>query len=83
MGMSLLDDKEAYDWLRKARFDGRSPVPLLQDNFTQLGWNLYLSPPDAARAIQIFEVIRDQDLPDLSTESQKYADLSQFKIYTQ
>lgn len=83
MGMILLDDKEAYEWLKKARFDGRSPIPLLQDNFTQLGWNLYLSPPDAARAIQIFEVLRDKDLPDLDTEKQGYPDLSQFKIYTQ
>ncbi len=83
MGMILLDDKEAYEWLKKARFDGRSPVPLLQDDFTQLGWNMYLSPSDAARAIQIFEVIRDKDLPDLKVEDQGYPDLSLFKIYTQ
>jgi dTDP-4-amino-4,6-dideoxygalactose transaminase len=83
MGMILLDDKEAYDWLKKARFDGRNAVPLKEDYFTQLGWNMYLSPSDAARAIQIFEVIRDKNLPDLKVSDQKYADLSQFKIYTQ
>jgi len=83
MGMILLDDKDAYEWLKKARFDGRNPVPLQEDNLTQLGWNLYLSPPDAARAIQIFEVLRDKDLPDLPVEEQKYSDLSLYKIYTQ
>ncbi len=83
MGMILLDDKEAYEWLKRARFDGRNPVPLQQDTMTQLGWNLYLSPPDAARAIQIFEILRDKDLPDLPVSEQKYSDLSQFKIYTQ
>ena len=83
MGMILLDDKDAYEWLKRARFDGRNPVPLQEDNLTQLGWNLYLSPPDAARAIQIFEVLRDKDLPDLPVEEQKYSDLSLYKIYTQ
>lgn len=83
MGMIFLDDKDAYKWLKRARFDGRNPVPLQEDNLTQLGWNLYLSPPDAARAIQIFEVLRDKDLPDLDVEDQKYSDLSLYKIYTQ
>lgn len=35
-GMILLDDSHAYEWLKKARFDGRSPVPLADDNFTML-----------------------------------------------
>ena len=83
MGMILLDDKDAYEWLKRARFDGRNAVPLQEDTITQLGWNLYLSPPDAARAIQIFEILRDKDLPDLPVEEQKYSDLSLCKIYTQ
>lgn len=83
MGMILLDDKDAYEWLKRARFDGRNPVPLLEDDFTQLGWNVYLSPPDAARAIQIFETIRNKELPDLLVSEQGYADLSKFPIYQQ
>ena len=83
MGIILLDDKDAYEWLKRARFDGRNPVPLQEDNLTQLGWNLYLSPPDAARAIQIFEVLRDKELPDLEVEKQGYPNLSLFKIYKQ
>jgi dTDP-4-amino-4,6-dideoxygalactose transaminase len=82
-GFILLEDEESYEWLKKARFDGRNPIPLQQDNFTQLGWNMYLSPTDAARGIQLFEILRDKDLPDLSTLEQGYPDLSKYKIYTQ
>lgn len=81
-GMILLDDEKAYEWLKRARFDGRNPVPLKDDNFTQLGLNAYMEPANAARAIQYFEVIRDKDLPDLPFEEQGYSDLSKYGIYT-
>ena len=85
-GMILTDDREAYEWLKKARFDARSPVPLAEDNFTMLGWNMYMSPSDAARGIQLFEVYRQKypnGAEDLKVEEQGYPDLSKFKIYTQ
>lgn len=82
-GMILTDDIEADAWFRKARFDGRSPVPLQEDNFTMLGYNMYMSPDHAARGLQLFQVIENKELDDISVESQKYADLSKFKIYTQ
>jgi len=82
-GMILTDDKEAYEWFKKARFDGRDPVPLLEDNFTQLGWNLYMEPSQAARGIQLFETVRNKILPDLKVEEQGYPDLSLYPIYTQ
>jgi len=84
-GVILLEDKEAYEWLKRARFDGRNPVPLLEDNITQLGWNCYLEPSQAARAIQLFEVYRQkypEGADDLKVEEQKYPDLSKFEIYT-
>lgn len=80
-GMVLTDSLEASKWLRKARFDGRDPIPLLEDNFTQLGWNMYMEPAHAARGIQLFEVIRNKELPDLRVEDQGYPDLSKFPIY--
>lgn len=81
-GIILTDDWNAYEWFKKARFDGRSPVPLREDNFTMLGWNCYMTPSDAARAVQLFEVIKNTELPDLNVESQGYPDLSKFPIYT-
>jgi dTDP-4-amino-4,6-dideoxygalactose transaminase len=85
-GMILLDDKRAYEWLKRARFDGRNPVPLAEDNFTMLGWNAYMQPADAARGIQLFEVLRQKypdGVEDLVMEEQGYPDLSKFPIYKQ
>lgn len=80
-GAILTDNKSAYKWFKKARFDGRSPVPLQEDNFTMLGWNCYMQPQDAARGLQLLQALGDKELDDLSVESQKYADLSKFPIY--
>jgi len=85
-GMILTDDAEAYEWFRKARFDGRNPVPLQEDNFTMLGWNMYMQPADAARGIQLFEVLRQKypdGMEDLKVEEQGYPDLSIYPIYKQ
>lgn len=83
-GIVLTDSKEAYEWLKRARFDGRSPVPLQEDNFTQLGWNMYMQPADAARAIQLFEIYKDRgEFEDLSVEAQGYPDLSKYPVYQQ
>lgn len=80
-GMILTDDVDARDWLQRARFDGRNPVPLLEDDFTMLGYNMYMEPAQAARGIQLFEVIRDKELEDLKVEEQGYPDLSRFPVY--
>jgi len=84
-GFILTDSKDAYKWFKLARFDGREPIPLQQQKkFTVLGYNMYLSPPDAARAIQLLEVIKQKypnGMDDLKVEDQKYADLSKFPIY--
>ena len=81
-GMILTDDEQAAHWFRLARFDGRSPIPLEQDNFTMLGWNMYLSPDQAARGIQLFELTKNTTLADLKAEEQGYPDLSTYGIYT-
>lgn len=82
-GIILCEDEFQAAWLKRARFDGRNPIPLKEDTFYQLGWNMYLEPSNAARAIQIFETIRNKRLPDLKVEEQGYADLSKFPIYQQ
>jgi len=82
-GMILTDNKQAYEWFKKARFDGRSPVPLLDDDFTMLGWNCYLQPDQAARGLQLLQALGYRELEDLPVEKQGYPDLSKFKVYTQ
>lgn len=81
-GMILTDDKDAYDWLVKARFDGRTEgVPMAEDNFTVLGWNMYMSPDQAARGLWLFDMIKNKELPDMDFSAQGYPDLSKFSIY--
>lgn len=85
-GMILTDDENAYKWLKKARFDGRDAIPLKEDNFTMLGWNCYLEPANAARGIQLFEVMVQKNpngLEDLDVEEQGYPDLKKFPVYQQ
>jgi dTDP-4-amino-4,6-dideoxygalactose transaminase len=85
-GAILTDDEEAYKWLKKARFDGREPIPLAEDNFTMLGFNMYMPPSDAARGIQLFQAMltkHPDGYEDLKVEEQGYCDLSKFKVYQQ
>lgn len=79
-GMILTDDKEAYEWFKLARFDGRPEGPL-SEGVKMVGWNAYLTPEQAARGLMLFDLIKNEDLPDLDSAKQGYPDLSQFKIY--
>lgn len=81
-GMILTDDPRASKWLRRARFDGRQPIPLKEDNFTMLGWNMYLTPEQASRGIQLFEITKNKDLNDLPVEEQGYQNLSKYAIFS-
>lgn len=50
-GMILTDNEEAYKWFKKARHEGRDEIPYTQDNIKFLGWNMYMTPPDAAEGL--------------------------------
>lgn len=80
-GMILTDSEEEYKYFKKARFDGRDELPLQDDPLDQLGWNMYMTPPDAARGLMLFSTIRFKNLDDLPMEEQGYPDLSQYEIY--
>ena len=85
-GMILTDCENTYQWLKMARFDGRNPIPLQRDYFTMVGWNMYMQPSDAARGIQLFEVMKQKypdGMPDLIVEEQSYPDLSIYPVYQQ
>lgn len=80
-GMILTDDDEAYRWLLCARFDGRKEMPLSKDNLDMLGYNMYLTPEQAARGLMLFNAMKNVDWLDLAVEDQGYPDLSKHKIY--
>ncbi len=80
-GAVLTDDKAAYDWLKVASFDGRTPgVPLSQDNFQMIGWNCYMTPEQAARGHLLLSMAADYN--EDQKEVPPYPDLSQFPIYS-
>jgi len=83
-GMILTDDKEAYDWLKRARFDGRDEIPLSkQKDIKVCGYNMYLTPEQAEKGLELFryrnEIQLSQD--DLRIEDQHYPDLSKFTAF--
>lgn len=50
---------QARSWFRRARFDGRNPKPLDQDELNMLGWNMYMTPEQAARGMEFMQWIPD------------------------
>ena len=78
-GMILTDSRKAYEWFRVARFDGRHEQPLPGDELVMLGWNMYMTPEQAARGLE-----RLQGLPDINIDKHdEYQDLSRYKFYTE
>jgi dTDP-4-amino-4,6-dideoxygalactose transaminase len=81
-GAVLTDDKDAYEWLKIASFDGRHPgVPLVEDDFSMIGWNCYMTPEQAARGHLLLTMAADFN--EDQKEDPPYPDLSRFPIYTQ
>ena len=81
-GMVLTDDHSAVEWLKKARWDGRSPdVPLNNDNAEIVGWNMYMTPEQASRGLVLFDTIKEKKLDDLPVDKQNYPDLSTWRCF--
>jgi len=80
-GMILTDDREAYNWFKRARFDGRREVPLEDDSFDMLGWNMYITPEQAIRGLQLFSTIDQKGLNDLIVANQLYPNLGEYDVY--
>lgn len=66
-GMILTDNKKATDWFRLMRNDGRREIPKEKDRVRLLGWNLYMTPEQAARGLSLFywRIFGNKDHKDL------------------
>jgi len=81
-GMILTDDKDAMEWLKLARFHGRTVgKSQFEDEFKFPGWNMYMIPADAARAILTFDRLPKTNKD--SGGSDTYPDLSLKRIYNE
>ena len=59
-GMILTDSKKAYDWLKKARYDGRDlSLNYNDDEFKSEGWHMYMTPEQANFGLRLLEKFKD------------------------
>lgn len=71
-GMILTDDFDAYKWLKKSRHEGRQEIPYVQDNIKCMGYNMYMTPPDAADGLWLMSGMEKhnpdsvEDYPDVT-----------------
>jgi dTDP-4-amino-4,6-dideoxygalactose transaminase len=85
-GAILLDDLDAYNWLKKARFSGRSECSYHEDDFDKnpvIGWNFYMMPELSARGLLLINQFYNTDGTKKHNEDLElpYPDLSKFKIW--
>ena len=78
-GMILTDDLKMVEWLKKARYEGRSEVNYKDDNITSLGWNMYLTPQQASHGLALMQNY-PEDVDDLE-ENEGYQDLTKFDVF--
>lgn len=78
-GMILTDDINAVEWFKKARYEGRNEVLYHNDDIDMLGWNMYMTPQQAAHGLALMQNM-PKDNKDLG-ENNGYKDLTEFTIF--
>ena len=80
-GMILTDDKDAVNWFRLARYEGRdNRIPHVNiDDIKIIGWNFYMPPEQAARGIMLLESA--EDMNEDCGGSWSYSDISNYEAW--
>ena len=78
-GMILTNDKKAVEWLKKARYEGRSEKFYKEDDIDMLGWNMYMTPQQAAHGLALMQNYPKHN-PD-NIEVNGYRDLTEFNVF--
>lgn len=79
-GMILCDDFEAYQWFKRACYDGRDlGKNYMEDDIEMLGWHMYMTPEDAARGIILMDNI--SEINEDTHSHLSYKDLRLNKIF--
>jgi dTDP-4-amino-4,6-dideoxygalactose transaminase len=78
-GMILTDDKDAVDWFKKARYEGRGERLYHEDDIDMLGWNMYMTPQQASHGLSLMQNY-PVDVQDLD-ENNGYRDLTEFSVF--
>tara|TARA_R100000008_G_scaffold23574_1_gene12647 strand:+ start:3980 stop:4573 length:594 start_codon:yes stop_codon:yes gene_type:complete len=78
-GAILCDNKDDYEWFKRARYEGRSEVSYHDDDIEFCGWNMYMTPQEAVRGMELLRGLPN-DSEDL-VENPPYRDLTTFKVF--
>lgn len=78
-GMILTDNAEAVEWFKMARYEGRGEKLYHEDDITMLGWNMYMTPQEAAHGLSLMQnyPVNTEDLG----ENDGYRDLTEFTLF--
>lgn len=76
-GMILTDNESVLEWLKKARYEGRSEMPYNEDNIEEMGFNMYMTPQEAAHGLALMQnmPLHNDDL------EEEYRDLREFELF--
>jgi dTDP-4-amino-4,6-dideoxygalactose transaminase len=79
-GMILTDNEDAYEWLRRARYDGRDlSKSQFDDDIDMFGYHMYMTPEDAARGILLMDKL--SKINEDTHNSNSYKNILQNNIY--
>lgn len=78
-GMILTDNLDAVTWFKRARYEGRSEKFYKEDDIDMLGWNMYMTPQQAAHGLALMQnhPIHNEDIQELNG----YRDLTEFTVF--
>lgn len=78
-GVILTDSPEAVEWFKQGRYEGRHEKFYHEDNIQMLGWNMYMTPQEAAHGLALMQNMNLHN-PDLG-ENNGYRDLTEFDVF--
>lgn len=78
LGAILLDDADTAEYLRRLRFDGRTPGVAAKDDTFILGYHAYASPRDSAEGLSRLANLPRHNAP---LPEPGYTDLSQQEVF--
>ena len=78
-GAILTDNYEAYCWFKKMRYEGRSETSYWDDTINEVGYNMYMTPYEAAIGLSLMQSINivNEDL----CEKDEYRNLDEFLTF--
>jgi dTDP-4-amino-4,6-dideoxygalactose transaminase len=78
-GMILTDDAADAALLKRLRYDGRDAKPYSQEAISVLGWNMYMTPDQAARGLMLMDIMPSPD--GFADQTEDYPPLTNHPVF--